>query len=164
MRARWNMTQRLFCENPERLAYLHSIQPIHFPKHKDVCDPLGQFVQGFAQLRGLDRLEGAARHRLLGGFLAYAIALRVGQFGVQLQQPRDDDVGFFFRADHVEFARIVPEKLEAFSAVGMVMLNQSRQASRQSRYSEVFQIEWCDSLVVTSSEVDGHYSPGVYSQ
>jgi O-methyltransferase involved in polyketide biosynthesis len=34
-------------------------------------------------------------------------------------------------ANHVEFARIVPEKLEAFSAAGMVMLNQSRQASRQ---------------------------------
>ena len=34
-------------------------------------------------------------------------------------------------ANHVEFARIVPENLEAFSAVGMVMLNQSRQASRQ---------------------------------
>jgi hypothetical protein len=34
-------------------------------------------------------------------------------------------------ADHVEFARMVPEKMEAFSAAGMVMLNQSGEASRQ---------------------------------
>jgi O-methyltransferase involved in polyketide biosynthesis len=34
-------------------------------------------------------------------------------------------------ADHVEFARMVPEKVEAFSAAGMVMLNQSGEASRQ---------------------------------
>ncbi len=34
-------------------------------------------------------------------------------------------------ADHVEFARMVPEKVEAFSAAGMVMLEQSGQASRQ---------------------------------
>jgi hypothetical protein len=35
------------------------------------------------------------------------------------------------RADHVEFARIVPEKVEAFSAAGMIMLKQSDQANRQ---------------------------------
>jgi O-methyltransferase involved in polyketide biosynthesis len=34
-------------------------------------------------------------------------------------------------ADHVEFARMVPEKVEAFSAAGVVMLNQSGEASRQ---------------------------------
>jgi O-methyltransferase involved in polyketide biosynthesis len=34
-------------------------------------------------------------------------------------------------ADHVEFARMVPEKVKAFSAAGMVMLNQSGEASRQ---------------------------------
>jgi O-methyltransferase involved in polyketide biosynthesis len=34
-------------------------------------------------------------------------------------------------ADHVEFARMVPEKVQAFSAAGMVMLNHSREASRQ---------------------------------
>jgi O-methyltransferase involved in polyketide biosynthesis len=34
-------------------------------------------------------------------------------------------------ADHVEFARMVPEKVEAFSAAGMVMLEQSGQAGRQ---------------------------------
>jgi hypothetical protein len=34
-------------------------------------------------------------------------------------------------ADHVELARMVPEKIEAFSAAGMVMLNQSGEASRQ---------------------------------
>jgi O-methyltransferase involved in polyketide biosynthesis len=35
------------------------------------------------------------------------------------------------RADHVEFARMVPEKVEAFSTAGMVMLKQSGQAGRQ---------------------------------
>jgi hypothetical protein len=35
------------------------------------------------------------------------------------------------QADHVEFARVVPEKVQAFSAVGMVMLSQSGEASRQ---------------------------------
>jgi hypothetical protein len=35
------------------------------------------------------------------------------------------------RADHAEFERMVPEKLEAFSAVNMIMLRQAGQASRQ---------------------------------
>jgi O-methyltransferase involved in polyketide biosynthesis len=35
------------------------------------------------------------------------------------------------RADHVEFARMVPEKVEAFAAAGVVMLKQSGQAGRQ---------------------------------
>jgi O-methyltransferase involved in polyketide biosynthesis len=34
-------------------------------------------------------------------------------------------------ADHGEFARMVPEKVEAFSAAGMVMLKQSGEASQQ---------------------------------
>ncbi|WP_063840159.1 class I SAM-dependent methyltransferase [Bradyrhizobium sp. LTSP885] len=34
-------------------------------------------------------------------------------------------------ADHVEFARMVPEKVRAFSAAGMVMLDQSGEASRK---------------------------------
>jgi O-methyltransferase involved in polyketide biosynthesis len=34
-------------------------------------------------------------------------------------------------ADHVEFARMIPEKVQAFSAAGMVMLTQSGEASRQ---------------------------------
>jgi O-methyltransferase involved in polyketide biosynthesis len=34
-------------------------------------------------------------------------------------------------ADHMEFARVIPEKVQAFSAVGMVMLSQSGKASRQ---------------------------------
>ncbi len=35
------------------------------------------------------------------------------------------------QGDHVEFARIIPEKVEAFSTAGMVMLEQSAQTSRQ---------------------------------
>jgi O-methyltransferase involved in polyketide biosynthesis len=35
------------------------------------------------------------------------------------------------RADRAEFSRMVPEKVGAFSTAGMVMLNQSGQASRQ---------------------------------
>jgi hypothetical protein len=35
------------------------------------------------------------------------------------------------RADHEELARIVPEKVEAFSAAGMIMLEQSNLAHRQ---------------------------------
>jgi hypothetical protein len=35
------------------------------------------------------------------------------------------------RADHMEFARIVPEKVEAFSTAGMIMLQQSHHANRQ---------------------------------
>jgi O-methyltransferase involved in polyketide biosynthesis len=34
-------------------------------------------------------------------------------------------------ADHIEFARMVPEKVEAFSAAGMVMLKQSGHVGRQ---------------------------------
>jgi hypothetical protein len=37
------------------------------------------------------------------------------------------------RADHVELARIVPEKVEAFSAAGMIVLERSDQANRQMR-------------------------------
>jgi O-methyltransferase involved in polyketide biosynthesis len=35
------------------------------------------------------------------------------------------------QADHVEFKRIIPEKVEAFSTAGMAMLTQSRQAGQQ---------------------------------
>jgi hypothetical protein len=35
------------------------------------------------------------------------------------------------RADRVEFARILPEKVEAFSTAGLVMLKQSGQASQR---------------------------------
>jgi hypothetical protein len=35
------------------------------------------------------------------------------------------------RADHAEFERMVPEKVEAFSVAGMIMLEQSGQANRQ---------------------------------
>jgi hypothetical protein len=35
------------------------------------------------------------------------------------------------RADHTEFERMVPEKVKAFSAAGMIMLEQSGQANRQ---------------------------------
>jgi hypothetical protein len=35
------------------------------------------------------------------------------------------------RADHMEFARIVPEKIEAFSAAGMIMIEQSNRPNRQ---------------------------------
>jgi O-methyltransferase involved in polyketide biosynthesis len=35
------------------------------------------------------------------------------------------------RADHAEFARIIPEKVEAFSAAGKVMMQKSGEANRQ---------------------------------
>jgi len=35
------------------------------------------------------------------------------------------------RADHAEFARIIPEKVEAFSTAGQVMMEKSGEASRQ---------------------------------
>jgi hypothetical protein len=35
------------------------------------------------------------------------------------------------RADHAEFARIIPEKVEAFSAAGKVMMEKSSEANRQ---------------------------------
>jgi O-methyltransferase involved in polyketide biosynthesis len=35
------------------------------------------------------------------------------------------------RADHMEFARIVPEKMGAFSAAGMIMIEQSNRANRK---------------------------------
>lgn len=34
------------------------------------------------------------------------------------------------RGDHVEFARILPEKVEAFTAAGMVMLTQAQQSGQ----------------------------------
>jgi O-methyltransferase involved in polyketide biosynthesis len=35
------------------------------------------------------------------------------------------------RADHIEFERMIPEKMVAFSAAGMIMLEQAGQANRQ---------------------------------
>ncbi len=35
------------------------------------------------------------------------------------------------QADHVEFARIIPEKVEAFSAAGKVMMQKSDEANRK---------------------------------
>jgi hypothetical protein len=64
-------------------------------------------------------------------------------------------------ADHVEFARMVPEKVEAFSAAGMVMLNQSGEASRQMMRlaSEEVMTTACATI-----EMTGFSSPAAWAE
>ncbi len=54
-----------------------------------------------------------------GGVMAKRLALGVAAAFDPLQ------------ADHAEFARMVPEKVQAFTEVGMIMLRQTEQANRQ---------------------------------
>jgi hypothetical protein len=77
---------------------------------------------------------------LMGGFLAAAtqnarcggeIAVATGQV-IGKRVALGMAAGFNPRpADRAEFSRMVPEKVEAFSSAGMVMLKQSGQAGRQ---------------------------------
>jgi hypothetical protein len=58
-------------------------------------------------------------------------------------------------ADHAEFARMVPEKVEAFSAAGMAMLEQSEQVRSQLTRlasNEVMTTAWATLEVATSSD------------
>ena len=72
-------------------------------------------------------LTAATLNAMHGGDIARAtsqvIAKRVALGMVAAFDP--------LQADHVEFARIIPEKVEAFSTAGMVMLKQSNQVNRQ---------------------------------
>ena len=84
-----------------------------------------------------DMLALAARTAGSGGDLAVAagqvIAKRVALGMAAAVNP--------MAADHAEFARMMPEKIEAFSAAGMVLFEQSAEAGNQiSRFAsdEVF--------------------------
>jgi hypothetical protein len=72
-------------------------------------------------------LTAATQNVMHGGDIARAtsqvIAKRVALGMVAAFDP--------LQADQVEFARIIPEKVEAFSTAGMVMLMQSNQVNRQ---------------------------------
>jgi hypothetical protein len=59
-------------------------------------------------------------------------------------------------ADRAEFSRMVPEKVEAFSTAGMVMLKQSGQASRQMMR---FASDEVRTTVRATIEMSGCYSP-----
>jgi hypothetical protein len=85
------------------------------PRHNDSSDIMGGVLTVAAQnaRRGNDIVTAAAQ----------VIAKRVALGMKAALDPA--------RADHVEFARMVPEKMEAFSTAGMAMLTQSGQANRQ---------------------------------
>jgi O-methyltransferase involved in polyketide biosynthesis len=72
-------------------------------------------------------IEGATRNANSGSDLAIAagqvIAKRVALGVAAAFDP--------MRADHAEFGRMVPEKMEAFSASGMIMMQQATQAGKQ---------------------------------
>jgi hypothetical protein len=59
-------------------------------------------------------------------------------------------------ADRAEFSRMVPEKVEAFSTAGMVMLKQSGQTSRQMMR---FASDEVTTTVRATIEMSGCYSP-----
>jgi Phasin protein len=83
------------------------------------------YLAGSAHVR--DMVAMASQNAIRSGDIARAatqvIAKRVALGMAGTADP--------LRADHIEFARMVPEKVEAFSAAGMVMLKQSSQAGRQ---------------------------------
>jgi O-methyltransferase involved in polyketide biosynthesis len=85
------------------------------------CD----LLTGSARLR--DLVTMASQNAIRSGDIARAatavIAKRIALGMAGTADP--------LRSDHTEFARMVPEKVEAFSAAGMVMLKQSGQVGRQ---------------------------------
>jgi len=56
------------------------------------------------------------------------------------------------RADHAEFARIIPEKVEAFSAAGKVMMQKSDEAGRQMIEDLSLEVVTAASAVVSMSQ------------
>jgi O-methyltransferase involved in polyketide biosynthesis len=52
------------------------------------------------------------------------------------------------RADHAEFARIIPEKVEAFAAAGQVMMRKSGEANRQ-----MFEHVWQEGMTAANAAV-----------
>ena len=59
-------------------------------------------------------------------------------------------------ADRAEFSRMIPEKVQAFSTVGMIMLKQSGQARRQMMR---FASEEVRTTVCATIEMSGCFSP-----
>jgi len=74
-----------------------------------------------------DILAVAAQNARHGGDIAFA-ATQIIAKRVELGVTASLDP---LRADHVEFAQMVPEKVEAFSAAGMAIVKQSGQAIQQ---------------------------------
>jgi len=72
-------------------------------------------------------LAAATQNARCGGDIAFATTRVIGK-RVALGMAATFNP---LRADRAEFSRMVPEKVEAFSTAGMVMLKQSGQASRQ---------------------------------
>ncbi len=56
------------------------------------------------------------------------------------------------RADHAEFARMIPEKVEAFSAAGKVMMEKSGEANRQILEDVSAEVMTAASAVVSMSQ------------
>jgi glutamate synthase domain-containing protein 2 len=71
------------------------------------------------------------------------------------------------RADHVEFARIVPEKVEAFSAAGKVMMQKSDEANRKILEDVSFEVATAASAALSmgrcSSPADLAVAQGRYA-
>ena len=61
---------------------------------------LRQLAQRFALRRRQRRLQRPAPDRFPGRLLAQQLGLRGGVFGIQLHQPRFQDVGLLLRVDH----------------------------------------------------------------
>jgi hypothetical protein len=98
---------------------------------KDSCLTLKKSLSGDAQNLS-DVLAKASDNADRSGDLAVAaggvIAKRVAIGVAAAFDP--------LQADHGELARMVPEKLQAFTAAGMIMLRQTEQATRQmSRFA-----------------------------
>jgi O-methyltransferase involved in polyketide biosynthesis len=93
-------------------------------RRRDMTSP-DSHLAGANRVR--DMITMASQNASRGGDIALAatqvIAQRVALGMAGAANP--------LRADHVEFARMVPEKVEAFSTAGVVMLKQAGQAGRQ---------------------------------
>jgi O-methyltransferase involved in polyketide biosynthesis len=106
-------------QRPEQVAFVANEDPnvrsISMPSTKSDKSPIGGVsALAIQNMASGDDIARASRH---------VIGKRVA-LGVQAAlRPH--------RADHAEFARIIPEKVEAFSAAGKVMLEKSSEAGRQ---------------------------------
>jgi hypothetical protein len=99
-----------------------------------------------------DFLAAATQNARCGGDIALATTQVVGRrVGLGMAATFNP-----LRADRAEFSRMVPEKVQAFSTAGMVMLKQSSQASRQMMR---FASDEVTTTVCATIEMSGCFSP-----
>jgi O-methyltransferase involved in polyketide biosynthesis len=103
-------------------------------------DPMGDFLAAATQNARCGSDIAIATNQVIGKRIALGVAATINPLW----------------ADRAEFSRMIPEKVEAFSTAGMVILKQSGQAGRQMMRSASEEVA---TTVHATIEMSGCYSP-----